>query len=33
LKNIDNNAIINDVRKKVHKLCEEFPIYKDLNYF
>ncbi|MDR1511765.1 MAG: serine hydroxymethyltransferase [Endomicrobium sp.] len=32
LKNIDNEKVVADVRVDMLKLCEEFPIYKDLKY-
>jgi glycine hydroxymethyltransferase len=32
LKNIDNIQIISEVKNDMLKLCQEFPIYKDLQY-
>ncbi|MDR1663084.1 MAG: serine hydroxymethyltransferase [Endomicrobium sp.] len=32
LKNIDNNKIILEVKKDMLKLCQDFPIYKGLEY-
>jgi glycine hydroxymethyltransferase len=32
LKNIDNTQIISEVKNDMLKLCQEFPIYKDLQY-
>ncbi|MDR3195266.1 MAG: serine hydroxymethyltransferase [Endomicrobium sp.] len=32
LKNIDNDKVISEVRENMLKLCQEFAIYKDLQY-